>query len=230
MVKNNEQNEEEKDFDEYYLKVWKNYEDIAMHFNDLIIRLRIQSIGGIAALATVIGIILNNTNDNNGVFNYGLAILAIICLMLFWVAVWLLDLRYYNRLLEGSVNAILELERNKEVFVEKKEINLSSNIERAFKVKFEHENINGKVEIKGNESRKNFISGRKSFYGIVFFALCIVLSFTIFMWHRDFRQKKIGADTSPTVQNVSENNTFNEEAEKVSTTSSSIVTGQNKKR
>ena len=128
MANNREQNEEAKDFDKYYLKVWKNYEDIAMHFNDLIIRLRIQSIGGIAALATIIGIILKNTNDNNEVFNYGLAILAIICLMLFWVAIWILDLRYYNRLLEGSVNAILELEKNKEVFLEKKEINLSSNI------------------------------------------------------------------------------------------------------
>lgn len=214
MAKNREQNEEIKDFDKYYLKVWKNYEDIAMHFNDLIIRLRIQSIGGIAALATIIGIILKNTTGNNEVFNYGLAILAIICLMLFWVAIWVLDLRYYNRLLEGSVNAILELEKNKEAFLEKKEISLSSDIERAFKVKFEHENRNKKVEIKGNESRKDFISGRKCFYGIVFFALSIVLIFTIFsMCYRDYKQKKIALGISPTVQNVSEENNFNEATE-----------------
>jgi hypothetical protein len=226
MANNKEQNEEGKDFDNYYLKVWKNYEDIAMHFNDLIIRLRIQSIGGIAALATIIGIVLKNTNGNNEVFNYGLAILAIICLMLFWVAIWILDLRYYNRLLEGSVNAILELEKNKEVFLEKKEINLSSNIERAFKVKFEHENRNGKEGIKGNEIGKNFISGRKWFYGIVFLALWIILFSTIFMYYQDYKQKKIASGISPTVQNVSEDNNSNEATEKVSTASSSMAVGQ----
>ena len=50
----NEHNINNKDFDEYYFKLWKSYEEVAMHFNDLIIRLRIQSIGGLAALATVL--------------------------------------------------------------------------------------------------------------------------------------------------------------------------------
>jgi len=81
-----------------------------MHFNDLIVRLRIQSIGGIAALATILGIVLKRGYDKSETFNYGLAILAITCLILFWIAIWILDLRYYNRLLEGSVNAILEIE------------------------------------------------------------------------------------------------------------------------
>jgi hypothetical protein len=33
-------------------EVWTKYEDIAMHFNDLLIRLRTQALGAIAALGT----------------------------------------------------------------------------------------------------------------------------------------------------------------------------------
>lgn len=175
--KEHDDNINNKDLDEYYFKVWKSYEQVAMHFNDLIIRLRIQSIGGLAALATILGIVLKSNNGNNETFNYGLAILAIMFLTLCWIAIWMLDLRYYNRLLEGSVNAILELEKNKESFLEKKEINLSSNIERAFKVRFEHENSG--VQATRKEKRKDFINGRNWFYGIVFVALVTILLSTI---------------------------------------------------
>jgi hypothetical protein len=194
----NEHNINNKDFDEYYFKLWKSYEEVAMHFNDLIIRLRIQSIGGLAALATVLGIVLKTTNGIDETFNYGLAITALIFLMLCWIAIWVLDLRYYNRLLEGSVNAILELEKNKESFFEKKEINLSTNIERAFKVRFEHE-IND-AEIKGIGRKKNFINGRKWFYGIVFFALVIVFLSTICMWRRDCNKTATAPETNHKTQ------------------------------
>ncbi len=199
--KQNDNNINKKDFDEYYFKVWKNYEEIAMHFNDLIIRLRIQSIGGLAVIATILGIILHSRNGNGGTYNYGLSIVAVICLMLFWIAIWILDLRYYNRLLEGSVNAILELEKNKDKFLEKKKINLSINIERAFKVKFEHEN-GGEVEIQGNEIRKKFINGRTWFYKVVFIALWIFLLSTIFMYWRDCKQKEITYGVNQKVQKI----------------------------
>ncbi len=121
--------------------------------------------------------------------------------MLFWIAIWILDLRYYNRLLEGSVNAILELEKNKDKFLEKKKINLSINIERAFKVKFEHEN-GGEVEIQGNEIRKKFINGRTWFYKVVFIALWIFLLSTIFMYWRDCKQKEITYGVNQKVQKI----------------------------
>ena len=184
MVKDDGQNEHiisKEDADEYYLKVWKSYENVAMHFNDLIIRLRIQSIGGIAALATIIGIVLKGTTGNNETFNYGVAMVATSCLILFWIAIWVLDLRYYNRLLEGSVNAILELEKNKESFLNKKGINLSSNIEKAFNVRFDHEN-NQEVEARGNESKKPFINGRKWFYIFVLIALVFLLLSLFLCW------------------------------------------------
>ena len=116
MEKNNNQNE--------YFSTWEKYEDIAMHFNDLIIRLRTQSIGGIAALAAILGVFLTDKNSNNDItFNYGLASIALLFLILFWIAIWILDLGYYNRLLEGAVNAILILEKNKEEFLKDKKLN-----------------------------------------------------------------------------------------------------------
>jgi hypothetical protein len=36
--------------------LWEKYEDIAMHFNDLLIRLRTQSLAGVAALSALVGI------------------------------------------------------------------------------------------------------------------------------------------------------------------------------
>jgi len=118
--------------DKYYFKLWKSYEDVAMHFNDLIIRLRIQSIGGIAALAAILGIFLNERNgDSSNPFSYCIASIALFVLMLFWVGIFFLDIFYYNRLLEGAVNAIMELEKSKDIFAKKKDIRLSTNIEMA---------------------------------------------------------------------------------------------------
>lgn len=196
MANDKKQNEDitnKKEDDEYYFKVWKKYEGIAMHFNDLIIRLRIQSIGGIAALATIIGIILKGTNGNNERFNYGLAILATICLMLFWVAIWILDIRYYNRLLEGSVNAILKLEKNKNEFLVKKEINLSTNIERAFDEKFEHE----------KKGAQRIYNSRNGFYICVLIALIIVLISNIYMFFLNDKQKEITTGINQKAQNAS---------------------------
>jgi len=185
-----------RDLDEYYFKLWKTYEKVAMHFNDLIIRLRIQSIGGLAALATILGIVLKSNNSSDESFNYGFAIIAICFLILCWIAIWNLDLRYYNRLLEGSVNAILELEKNKESFLEKKEINLSSNIERAFRQRFEHESRNWPSRI---------LNGRNLFYLTVLSALVVILICTIVLCYRDCRQLEIKSGTSTQVQKVLKN-------------------------
>lgn len=190
--KQNDDNNKE-DINEYYFKVWKSYEDVAMHFNDLIIRLRIQSIGGIAALATILGIVLKSSYDKAETFNYGLALLAMICLILFWIAIWILDLRYYNRLLEGAVNAILELEKNKQGFLKRKEITLSTNIERAFHKRFGHER-KGLI--------KRTFTSRNAFYLFVLFALVIVVVSTSCMCYRNYKQKEITSGISEKGQNL----------------------------
>jgi len=166
MEKHNNQNE--------YFNTWEKYEDIAMHFNDLIIRLRTQSIGGIAALAAILGVFLTDKNSNNDItFNYGLASIALLFLILFWIAIWILDLGYYNRLLEGAVNAILLLEKNKEEFLKDKGIKLSTNIENAFHKRFNH-------EPKG--CIKRIFSSRNGFYLIVFISLFIGFSISLFLY------------------------------------------------
>ena len=163
--KQNEETVNKKESDDYYFELWKYYENVAMHFNELIIRLRVQSIGGIAAIATILGIFLKDKSGNNyNSFNYCLAAIALVVLMMFWLAIYFLDMKYYNRLLEGSVNAILELEKNKNGFLEKG-IKLSTNIEYAFSRHFDHED---KCQFK-----RMFLGGRNGFYLFVFIGLLI---------------------------------------------------------
>jgi hypothetical protein len=88
--------------------VWKEYEGVAMHFNDLLIRLRTQALGGVAALAALAAIMVRG--DLAPALRWSVLSCAFVLLILFWVAVWILDMRYYNRLLHGAVKALLEIE------------------------------------------------------------------------------------------------------------------------
>jgi hypothetical protein len=89
--------------------VWKEYESVAMHFNDLLIRLRTQALGGVAALAALAAVMVRG--DLAPELRWTVLVCAFIVLILFWVAVWILDMRYYNRLLYGAVKALLETEQ-----------------------------------------------------------------------------------------------------------------------
>lgn len=89
-------------------EVWKEYQESAKHFNDLILRLRVQALGGVAGLSAVLGFVgkdLPGTQFRDGAMAIAFAVLTI-----FWVAMAILDLFYYNRLLLGAVDAILEIE------------------------------------------------------------------------------------------------------------------------
>ena len=173
-VKNNRKMEDANgtESDKYYFKLWKSYEDVAMHFNDLIIRLRIQSIWGIAALAAILGIFLHDrSGDSSNSFNYCIASIALFVLIMFWIGIFILDIFYYNRLLEGAVNAIMELEQKKDGFAKKKNINLSTNIEMAFRTRFKHE----------PKGYKKILNGRILFYLIVLVALSVTFTISCIM-------------------------------------------------
>src|SRR5688500_4996729 len=45
--------------DERRIQLWTEYEKIAMHFNDLILRLRVQALSGITAILALSGIAAN---------------------------------------------------------------------------------------------------------------------------------------------------------------------------
>lgn len=42
------------------MALWTKYEDVAMHFNDLIMRWRLQAIGGLAGLLTLSGFVVGD--------------------------------------------------------------------------------------------------------------------------------------------------------------------------
>lgn len=138
-------------------KVWKEYESIAMHFNELIIQLRVRALGGVAAISALVG--LFSKGDTPEDFRWGILVSAFFLLCFVWIAIWLLDLRYYNRLLIGAVRAILEVEKLSEQHVKIKKLNMSHRIEEA---------VSGNFSGLGKEP---FWSGRYWFYILVFIAL-----------------------------------------------------------
>jgi hypothetical protein len=109
------------------IDVWYKYEEIAMHFNDLLLRLRTQALGGLAALATVIALFSEKipSHVRGSALRWIFAALAII-----WVAIAIADQFYYQRLLVGAVDAIRVFERELG-----EAINLSTTIERRFRLK-----------------------------------------------------------------------------------------------
>jgi len=89
--------------------LWAKYEDIAMHFNDLLMKLRTQALAGIAAISTLVGIFTKA--DPASVQSDWLIATGIFgALAVFWLAICCLDLFYYNRLLVGAVTALKDLE------------------------------------------------------------------------------------------------------------------------
>ncbi len=204
--KRNAENTNETESDKYYFKIWKSYEDVAMHFNDLIIRLRIQSIGGLAALTAILGIFLNDrieTNSNS--LNYCIATIALFILIMFWVGIFFLDIFYYNRLLEGAVNGILELERSKDEFVKNKDINLSTNIELAFRKRFNHEPTRF----------KRILNGRILFYIIVLIALLITFAISCNMMCKFDNKQNANSESSLQAEHKNLNTIVHQNEEKL---------------
>lgn len=114
-------------------ELWVKYEDIAMHFNDLLMRLRSQSLAGIAALSTIVGVLANAKEASLNV-SWLVATMIFVAMVLIWIAIWCLDFFYYNRLLVGAVNAITQIESETKAGKNLADgINLSTLIEGEFK-------------------------------------------------------------------------------------------------
>jgi len=132
-------------------KKWVEYEKIAMHFNELIIQLRVRALAGVGAVSVLVGFM--SKVSPTGEYNWGLLFVALVALTIAWFAILVLDLFYYNRLLSGSVNAVLEVEKAS-----------SSNLDMSTKI--------------ANEVSSSCIDGRYWFYGIVLFTLIIGIYLT----------------------------------------------------
>lgn len=152
-------------------EVWEKYEEIAMHFNDLLIRLRTQALAAVAAISTLVGIFSKTGADDK--ISWALAAAVFFFLCLFWIAVWIIDFCYYNRLLLGAVDAILDLEAISKDKTHIRHIDISTKIERS---------VAGESPSLEKERRKRLrklIFGRWAFYLIVFIALISGLGFSI---------------------------------------------------
>ena len=133
-----------------------------MHFNDLIIRLRTQALGGVAAVATVATVLFRGDIAHD--LRWGTLTATFFLLSLFWVAVWVLDFGYYNRLLLGAVDALIELEKQSVGARYASNIDLSTKIEAAV--------LTG---ASGREDASRRTWARWMFYSIVLVALLTCL-------------------------------------------------------
>ena len=91
--------------------LWIEYEKIAMHFNELLMQLRLRALAGVSAVVTLSGVFATESDS----FNWTL--IAFVCsfLLIIWVAIFVIDKLYYERLLSGAIAPILELEKTAEV-------------------------------------------------------------------------------------------------------------------
>ena len=150
--------------------VWEKYEDIAMHFNDLIMRLRTQALAAVAAISVLASIFGKTGTDPK--LSWELAALVFSLLSVFWIAIWVIDVFYYNKLLTGAVAAIVVLEKMSNDTMWVRRLDISTKIENA---------VAGIVEAPNYDLLKRFklAFGRRAFYLIVFFALIGGLSFSV---------------------------------------------------
>lgn len=103
--------------------LWFHYEEIAMHFNELIMQYRLQLMGGVGALGIVAAFLTQSKDDEERRY-FMRAVVSFVLLILIFAAA-ILDLSYYNRLLHGAVIALLEFEKAHP------SINMSTHIEDA---------------------------------------------------------------------------------------------------
>lgn len=95
-----------------WLDLWAKSEEIAMHFNQLIVTFRLRALAAIGVAGGLIGtVLLNEKTAQVTRFNYVAFAGAMFFIAILWLAVWAIDLLYYHRLLLGAVAELLRLER-----------------------------------------------------------------------------------------------------------------------
>ena len=144
-------------------EVWQKYQDIAMHFNDLIIKVRIQALGGVAAIITVVGFIFKA----KGGIPWDIMTAIFGFLLIFWGAIWILDFLYYNRLLLGAIDALLKIEELSERNDTINLLDMSHKIEAA---------VHGDTLTR---KRKGLLWGPILFYSLVVMGLSFGLIYSV---------------------------------------------------
>jgi hypothetical protein len=91
-------------------RLWAKAEDVAMHFNEMIMNFRLRALGGITLAGGLVGTVLLKGNGppssvNLLTFGGAMALLAVL-----WRAIHSIDDRYYQKLLLGAVDDLIRLE------------------------------------------------------------------------------------------------------------------------
>jgi len=96
------------------IALWFHYEEIAMHFNELILQYRMTLIGGLGAVGAfssyLIGSKLEQDSEHRNEMRF-VRFLVSLLLLVMLIAAAALDLLYYNELLKISVDVILDFEK-----------------------------------------------------------------------------------------------------------------------
>lgn len=90
------------------VELWFHYEEVAMHFNDLLMQYRLQLLGGAGAVGTVASYLIGGRVEDQLRRNW-LRFLVSAGMLVLLAAAASLDVWYYDRLLRGAVKALLEL-------------------------------------------------------------------------------------------------------------------------
>lgn len=91
------------------MQLWVHYEQVAMHFNELIIQYRLQLMGGAGAIGAISGYLIGTKVESEDARIRLRAFVTTGILILLFAAMYL-DLFYYNELLRGAVKAVIEHE------------------------------------------------------------------------------------------------------------------------
>lgn len=94
------------------LRLWEKTEEVAMHFNDLILNFRLRAIGAVTVGAGLFGsIVLTRDSVAEAPRNYFIFASAMVFLAIVWLGLWIIDFGYYSRLLRGAVREATRLEK-----------------------------------------------------------------------------------------------------------------------
>jgi hypothetical protein len=92
------------------IQLWYHYEEIAMHFNSLIMQYRLQVMGGFGAIGALASYLVGGKVEDEHRRDW-LRLTVSGGMWVLLAAAAALDLFYYNRLLRGAVDELLSFER-----------------------------------------------------------------------------------------------------------------------
>lgn len=96
---------------EIRIRLWMKAEEVAMHFNALILNFRLKAVGAVTVGAGLFSILLTKESVSSPRLNYELFAGAMVFLSLVWIGILWIDIGYYSRLLRGAVWEAVRLEK-----------------------------------------------------------------------------------------------------------------------